>query len=400
MNYKMGNDKIIYFLTRSFYPFQSGGGPLARTGTVNSLRKKGWRVVVVMPNYKSHKWLIEKDIYLIPFSKSKYIKLFSLLERIGIFEDYLDKWVEIAFEYLKKVIKKDSIILSTSGGELGMIKLGSKLKKYSAKNSFVIHYHDPLNYGYMSGLKRDRKFHVSRQKYQEKYMSNADSIITTSEFYSDILIEKFISLRLKIKNVHLGYIKEFKSKKYQKKSKSKLRIAYSGIMSSVQKPEQLYEAFLKLGPQKENVEIFFIGNRKNYRPLKNIKHKNVYFYDFIPHNDYLSFMYENIDIGFVSLTSSYYGACVPSKIYEYINLELPIIGVLPEGDAKKIIEKNKFGLASNYGNINNISENIKALLDEEIFSLTKQNIIQNRRNFSIEKSVSLINEIIIESMNI
>ena len=63
----------------------------------------------------------------------------------------------------------------------------------------------------------------------------------------------------------------------------------------------------------------------------------------MPHNEFLKFMIENIDIGFVSLANDYLGACVPSKIYEYINLGLPIIGALPNGDGLDIINKNNYG---------------------------------------------------------
>lgn len=34
------------------------------------------------------------------------------------------------------------------------------------------------------------------------------------------------------------------------------------------------------------------------------------------------------------------------QIYEYINLELPIIAALPYGDAADIINNNKFGFAT------------------------------------------------------
>jgi len=45
----------------------------------------------------------------------------------------------------------------------------------------------------------------------------------------------------------------------------------------------------------------------------------------------------SIDVGSVSLFNDYLGACVASKIYEYINLEIPIISALPLDDGKDII---------------------------------------------------------------
>ena len=41
----------IYYLTRSYSPYQKGGGPLMRRGAVKYLQDLGWDVTVVMPNY-------------------------------------------------------------------------------------------------------------------------------------------------------------------------------------------------------------------------------------------------------------------------------------------------------------------------------------------------------------
>ena len=65
-----------------------------------------------MPNYISKDLIVEKNIVQIPFKGTHIQKLVSLLERVGICEDYLDN----AFEYLK-----EDIIFATSGGELGSL---------------------------------------------------------------------------------------------------------------------------------------------------------------------------------------------------------------------------------------------------------------------------------------
>lgn len=87
------------------------------------------------------------------------------------------------------------------------------------------------------------------------------------------------------------------------------------MLTNVQKPEILYEALLKL--KTASIEIYFIGNidcNKKLKEIKKLKNTNIKFIDFIPHGNYLKFMCENIDVGFVSLIKDYYGACVPSNI--------------------------------------------------------------------------------------
>ncbi|MFX4237795.1 glycosyltransferase [Aliarcobacter butzleri] len=374
----------IYYLTRSYYPYQKGGGPLMRTGAVKYLKELGWDVIVVMPNYETKDFIIENDIWQIPFKGKHIQKLASLFERVGIYEDYLDKWVQNAFEYLKDKITQDDIVFATSGGELGMIKLGSFLKNKTGCN-FVVNFRDPLNYGYMNGLRRDKKPHIGRVNAHEKYMQNADLIVTSSEYYSDTLKKRFNNLVDKIHNNYFGYIKEIDLSQYKKQPSDKLRIAYAGMMSSTQKPELLYEAYKKL--YSNDVEIYFIGNRKNYKPLQNIEYNNIYFIDFLPHDEFLKFMCENIDVGFVSLVNDYYGACVPSKIYEYINLGLPMLGALPDGDGKEMINEFGFGLACKYDDVEKLSKNIATMMDLKIIEKYEKNVLDKKIEFSMSEKI-------------
>lgn len=381
----------IYYLTRSYYPYQKGGGPLMRTGAVKYLQELGWDVMVVMPNYESKEFKIEDNVWQIPFKGKHIQKLASLFERIGVYEDYLDKWVRNAFEYLKDKITQDDIVFATSGGELGMIKLGSFLKnKVGCK--FVVNFRDPLNYGYMNGLRRDKKPHIGREKSHEKYIQNADLIITSSQHYADVLKKRFSDLADKIYNNYFGYIKAIDLSKYKKQPSNKLRIAYAGMMSSTQKPELLYEAYKKLGSN--DVELYFIGSRKNYKPLQNIADENVHFIDFLPHEEFLKFMCENIDVGYVSLVNDYYGACVPSKIYEYINLGLPMLGALPDGDGKEMINKSGFGLACSYDDVGILSKNIEAMINKNELKKYEKNVFDRKVEFSMAEKIKEVNSIL------
>ena len=374
--------KKIYYLTRTFFPYQKNGASLMRNGAVDYLKDLDWNITVVMPNYNSNEFKIEGNIILIPLSY--HIKTSLYLERLGFYEDYLDKWIKKAFEYLKNIITKDDIVFSTSGGELGMVKLGSLLKK-EMDCKFVINFRDPINYGYMNGLRRDKKFHIGRVKAHEKYMKNADLILTSSKYYANTLSKKFSYLKDKIYNNYFGFVKLLDLSKYRKKESKKVKIAYAGIMSKTQSPELLYKAWKKLNDN--NIEIYFIGDISQYKPLQGINEDSVYFIDFMPHNDFLEFMSENIDIGFVSLTNDYFGACVPSKIYEYINLGLPILGALPNGDGKDIINKNQYGVASDYKNINLLAKNIEKMKDKKSLKMFRDNILRDRELWFMKNTI-------------
>ncbi len=235
----------IFYLTRSYYPYQKGGGPLMRTGAVKYLKELGWDVTVVMPNYENQEFKTEDDIWQIPFKGKHIQKLASLFERVGIYEDYLDKWVAYAFEYLKDKITKEDIIFATSGGELGMIKLGSLLQdKIGCK--FVVNFRDPLDYSLVHGLKLNSKFHIGREKQEKKYLKNSDMIITSSKSNQASLINKYPEFKDKIECNYFGYIKKLDISNDKNKKSNKLKIAYVGNMSYTQRPEVLYEAYKRV----------------------------------------------------------------------------------------------------------------------------------------------------------
>ncbi len=383
----------IWYLTRSLYPYQKGGGPLLRQGQIDFLRELGWKLEVITPNYHTKDFLIDAHTAQIPF-KRKYIqKLTSILERTGIYEDYLDKWIDEAFKYLKDKIKKEDIVFATSGGELGMIKLGSLLQK-EIGCKFVINYHDPLNYGYMNGLRRDKKFHIGREKAHEKYMANSDLILTSSQYYADVLAQRFTYLSDKIVNNYFGYIQKLEIDKYQKKSSTKINIAYVGTMGVTQSPELLYQSWKALDD--DEIEIYFLGDVSNYTPLQSINEKGVHFIDFMPHDKFLEFMCEHIDIGFVSLVSDYFGACVPSKIYEYINLGLPMIGALPKGDGMDIINNRGYGLASNYNDVALLTKNIQKMKNKSYLEEIKKKILEERDEWSMQSRIVKVDKLLKE----
>jgi len=375
----------LYYLTRSYYPYQKGGGSLIRKGQVDFLKELNYDITVVVPNYGSSKLKVENRIILIP--QTYNLKIASYLERLGFYEDYLDNWAKESFKYLKDKITKDDIVFATSGGELGMIKLASLLKK-EINCKFIVNFHDPIAYSLVNGLKLNKKFHISREKQEKKYLSNANLIITSSKINQKSLQNKYPNLKDKIINNYFGYINKIDLNSYSKENLTKLRIAYVGNMGNLQEPEILYKIYKKLNSS--NIEIYFIGNININRKLLEIRElndKNIKFIDFLPHNQFLEFMSKNIDVGFVSLTSDYLGACVPSKIYEYINLELPILGALPDGDGKDIINSKGYGKACRYDDLDALSKAVKSLLDKEYLDTIKLNIIRDKDSWSMQNRI-------------
>ena len=100
-----------------------------RKWTVGYLTSLGWDVQVIRPSYEKDVISRKKNVISIPFNQKYRQKWFSLLERVGWYEDYLDPWVKSTLPYLKKLINEEDILFCSSGGELGTIKLGSLIKQ-------------------------------------------------------------------------------------------------------------------------------------------------------------------------------------------------------------------------------------------------------------------------------
>jgi glycosyltransferase involved in cell wall biosynthesis len=371
----------LYYITKTWLPSNTGGSQM-RQKQVEILNNNGFNVVVVTPNYKSREKIITDN--LLSFSY-KFTRLYSIGQRVGIYEDYLDSWVQKTFLYLKDKIKKNDLIFATSGGELATFKLATLLKEY-CKCKLIVNYRDPISYTIVNGLKVDNKFHISRERLEYKYIKDADIISTSSKSIQQNIINKFPSLKEKIINNYFGYMKKIDLDKYKQRDKKSIVIGYGGSFSTTQKPEILSIAY-ELIKDKSKIKISYIGNYSKYKPLLN--YKNAMFNGPFSHKEFVKFMIENVDIGFVSLQNDYFGACVPSKIYEYINLGLPILAALPNGDAKSIIEDNGFGLCYKYDDFKGITNGIERFYrDKDFYDTCKQNILDKKLQWSMDSLFS------------
>ncbi len=370
----------MFYLSATYLLTKTGGG-LVRNSQVKYFRDNGINVTVVTINHGSKKTEILDDIIKIPNIYS--LKYSIILERLGIFEDYLDLWIKKAYKILIKIITTEDIVFSASGGDFGMLKLGALLKK-KLNCKFIIKLHDPLAYTLVNGLKLNSTFHVSREKSEKRFLEASDLIITTSGLLRDSLQQKYQHFKNRIINNYSGYIGDFKLKLNSKKKNDKIRFLYCGNFGKLQSPEIFGEIFQGVS----GIECYFIGNYKSNKGMMNYSdNKRFVFKEFMPHKEFEAFCLENIDIGLVSLRSEYLAVCVPSKIYEYISLGLPVMGLLPAGDALDIINNKKYGLAFHYNDIKGFKAGIEKMKIKKNLESFRKNVIKDREKWGMRKLI-------------
>ncbi|MES2616821.1 MAG: hypothetical protein V4613_03025 [Bacteroidota bacterium] len=370
----------IYYITQ-YFDIKSDkalGGILIRKKQIELFKKNGLDLIIVMPDFSGSKVRVEDNIIYVPFFYQKQIC--DILERTGLWPDQFYDFSLKALKYLQSSVTKDDIIFCVTGGTLETIILGSKLKTITGCK-FYINFQDPINHTSVHGRYVDNSIRVKRDHLENKYIKNVDIIFTSSDTFRENLINKYHFLSAdNVINSYFGYVKEVPLVEKDSKDSKNITLMYSGVYGQHQQPEKFCKIFSAL---ENRYTLYFLGNHSQYEPIQ--KYLNDYeFVDFMPHDTFLKWVQHNIDIGFVSLTSDYLSACVPSKIYEYINLNLPIIGFLPESDAKELVNKNGFGRIFNYNDETGFADFVKNELDNQFIEKCRVNIIAQREQWSME----------------
>ena len=388
---------MLYYVTRSYpeiTPY-NGGGSKMRLKFIHLLKKKKIPVKIVCPNYYSSKLIVEKDYILIPYNSYEKVEL--LWEYLCLKNDYLSDWAKSTSEVLSKIINKNDYVYCTSGDEIGTLEVGYLLS-LKQKINFIINLRDPIFKSIIKGevVSKSKSFlpHPSRMGLITKIFSKAKYIITSSEEYCNALKIDFPNFKEKFKNNYFGYHLS-KSNKKKKIPINNINIVYAGNMGNLQQPHRL----LDLTNNLKKFKVIYIGNYSNNKFLKKIEKNNFkYNVEFLSEmsEDALStYILKNAHMGFLSLQGIYSKYCVPSKLYYYLGLNIPIIGLIG-GSAKKIINENNFGIASN--NFAELNNKLKSLSINDLNNMIKS-IKKNKKKWEMKNKIKEVYNILIDENN-
>ena len=377
----------IYFITRTV-PEGSDGGAIVRKGTIQYLRNNGFDVWVVAPVYNKRSIIIdtEKQFILIPYNLSMY-HFNRVMESLGVFDDYLVPWVNRSYKELVSLIMPDDLIFTTSGGEMGCLLLGVRLKeKIGCK--LIHNLHDPIDSVKLVGelAYKSKLPHIDRAFVAKRCLLSADAIITSTNAYKEKLLVEFNDLEGKVFCNYFGYL-EPASKVNSRKAEDVLHIVYGGAMGRFQSPEILAQACANIS----GVKATFVGDYHLNSDLMAYKGK-VELLPKMAYEVFMSYLKNEADVGFLSLVDNISNYCVPSKLYEYINIGLPILAVI-NGDTKEIVNSNNLGVVCD-NTRESITKGIKKMQDTSCLLSCKQSVLSQRYQWSMEYKIHEVIEII------
>ena len=233
----------------------------------------------------------------------------------------------------RKIILNISDIWPLSGLELGFFK----------KNSFM----------YRS-LKKIEAFNY---KNSDKILVQSDEINTyIKKSYN---INSFIYRNLPVTKIDIidsEYI-------------SKCKIFYAGLLGYAQ---GIAEICKKVDFELLDIEFHIYGDGGESNEIKSIsKNRRNIFYHGLISKDLLYNKIKNYHYGLVPLIKPIYGA-FPSKIYELIHFEIPII-YFGDGNASKLITEKKIGYSVNSKDYDSLKKLFKkiSLVDKSFIKLTE-----------------------------
>ena len=185
---------------------------------------------------------------------------------------------------------------------------------------------------------------------------------------------------------------DFKPPKLQQSlSDGKLKIVYAGLLGIAQ---GIYKLCNEL--DYSNIELHIYGSGAEQLQIEAFISQHpelpVFFHGRVT-RDELHTLLLKYDIAIIPLLNRIYGS-VPSKIFEYARLGLPML-YFGGGEGENVIKKNNLGwvaTAGDYDDLNNMIANIKI----EMLSLERKQNIQNIaiQNFNFTNQLDLLKTII------
>jgi len=181
--------------------------------------------------------------------------------------------------------------------------------------------------------------------------------------------------------------------------KDSLKIAFAGVLNFDKDPIVLLKAIALMEKKhphlKNKIEVHYYGPKNYYTflYLRRWLKEGVYFHGYLPFNAILSEI-AKADFAYCSLGEGFSYA-IPSKIFQYIAMETPILAVGTDGSLKELITENNIGRYSQYDDLESQAEDLHELLINPQIRMDMISNLQKIKNkFSMEGQIRTLSPIL------
>lgn len=282
-------------------------------------------------------------------------------------------WNVFSFDEAVKIIEEEEIdiIYSTSFPYSGHL-LGMKLKRRFPNLPWIVDFRDEWTKNpYIIDMNLP-KFRMKKEKDMEKMVvDKCDAFITNTKYMLDNFLEDYPELNKKSYVIPNGFddsdFAAFDTKYFYK---DKFRLTYAGAMYGRRKPTKLFEAVGNLVDQGEvditDLHIRLIGAMDVPRIQGYIESQGlqdvVTMEDYLPHKEAIQALTESDVLLLIIGEGKGAKNFASGKIFEYINCNRPILGIVPEvGAAADIIRETKSGMVCETSSVEAIQEGVLEL---------------------------------------
>lgn len=163
-----------------------------------------------------------------------------------------------------------------------------------------------------------------------------------------------------------------------------IQLFYAGLLGVAQ---GILEVCEKINLNDLNMEFHIFGEGAEKTQIENYLQSNpskkIFFHGMLERNELISRLI-SFDIALVPLKKRIYGS-VPSKIFEYSSLGIPIL-YFGGGEGESIVKENHLGWVTPVGNYNSLNEtllDISKMQKEQLFEMKKGILEQAQNNFNL-----------------
>lgn len=271
---------------------------------------------------------------------------------------------KIALEYIKK---NDIKILYTTSAPYSDHLLGLYIKKHLPKIKWIVDFRDEwTNNPYTLDHPHNPLRTSIEQKMEKKVLLNADFLIANTPVMRDNFVDINDLTGANFLVIPNGYDKDdFSDFPNKKPNNECFTLVYTGALYGRRKPDSFFKALALLKKEYSDlkIKVQLIGNYHKDRLQAQIDSfgisENVEIIGYVPHNVCIEKQLSSDALVLIEGSGRGSNAFYTGKIFEYMNTNRPVIGILPEGVAAELVKESKIGIVANTDSVEEIKNAIK-----------------------------------------